>query len=54
MNAALAAAAGSADVVEVGDPFASRDGALSDDATIAFADALYNEQSFEVITEKTD
>ena len=54
VNAALAAAAGSADVVEVGDPFASRDGALSDDATIAFADALYNEQSFEVELSSVD
>ena len=54
VNAALAAAAGSADVVEVGDPFEGRDGALSDDGTIAFADALYNQQSFEVELSSVD
>ncbi|MGI9657813.1 MAG: MMPL family transporter [Gaiellaceae bacterium] len=54
VNAALAAAAGSEDVVEVGDPFEGRDGALSEDGTIAFADALDNQQSFEVELSSVD
>ena len=36
------------DVEAVGDPFEGLDGGLSEDGTIAFADAQFNELSFEV------
>ncbi len=48
VDAALAAALAVEDVEDVGDPFAGLDGDLSEDGTIAFADAQFNELSFEV------
>ncbi len=48
VNAALAAALTVDDVEAVGDPFEGLDGGLSEDGTIAFADAQFNELSFEV------
>ncbi len=52
--AALAAAATIEDVQEVGDPFEGIDGRVSDDGTIAFADALFTELSFDVDVESVD
>jgi RND superfamily putative drug exporter len=43
IGAALAAAAGSARVVNVGDPFAGTDGRLSQTGTIAYADVLFDD-----------
>jgi hypothetical protein len=48
VEAALAAAGEHENVVEVGDPLEGFDGAISEDETIAFADAQFNERPFEV------
>ncbi|MFQ5425992.1 MAG: MMPL family transporter, partial [Gaiellales bacterium] len=48
VDKALAAALAVEDVEAVGDPFADRDGGISEDGTIAFADAQFDELSFEV------